>query len=130
VVAIMSGTERKRVWTPARNLDVVAFMGGVELDFREARFAEGVTQVNILAMMGGVEIVVPPGLRVECSGVGIMGGFESLSQGDPDDATPLLRITGLAIMGGVEISQRRAGESTKQARLRRRQEQRQLRRGN
>jgi hypothetical protein len=130
VVAIMSGAERKGVWTPARNVEVVAVMGGVELDFREARFGRGVTQVNVLAIMGGVEITVPPGLRVESSGFGIMGGFESLNQGSSlgDDDMPVLRITGLAVMGGVEISERFPGESLKEAKLRRREERKQLRR--
>jgi hypothetical protein len=131
VFALMGGTERKGAWTPARNVDVIAFMGGVALDFREARFAPGVTQVNILAIMGGVEIIVPPGLRVECSGFGIMGGFESLNQDGSGygDEAPLLKITGVAIMGGVETSQRLVGESTRQAKLRRREERRRLRPG-
>jgi len=54
--------------------------------------------------MGGVEVVVPHGVRVEAMGVAIMGGFET-SAGDvtvTDPAAPVIRLSGLAVMGGVE----------------------------
>ena len=104
-LAFMGGVKRSGSWTPPRHLNAVAVMGGVELDFREARFPEGETTVNAVAVMGGVEIVVPPGLRVECSGLPVMGGFERLDQdGDPEYAPgAVLKIRGLACMGGVEV---------------------------
>jgi hypothetical protein len=96
-------------------------MGGALLDFRDVRMPPGTTEVQVAAVMGGVEVVVPPGLRVACDGIGIMGGFEQIgaeSASVPDDA-PLLRITGLALMGGVEITERYPGESAGAARKRR-----------
>ncbi len=126
VVAIMGGATRKGGWTPARRIEVVAIMGGVELDFREARFASGVTEVNVITMMGGVEVIVPPDIRVECQGMGLLGEFEGVDQegmGGPGRST--LRITGVAIMGGVETSVRLPGESLKDARKRVRAEQQQ-----
>jgi predicted membrane protein len=51
-------------------------MGGSELDFREAVMGPGVTELQIFAVCGGVEVVVPPGLNVESHGIAIMGGFE------------------------------------------------------
>jgi hypothetical protein len=107
VVAIMGGVERKGAWTPASNLYVVAFMGGSLLDFRDVVLPPGETNVTVLAMMGGVEIIVPPGLRVESNGIGIMGGFEHTAKQPVDSMDgPVLRISGVAIMGGVEIKER------------------------
>lgn len=105
VVGVMSGVGRKGAWTPARDTFAVAFMGGVELDFRTARFPPGATTVYVLAAMGGVEIVVPPGLRVECAGLPLMGGFDRLDQDGDGSHAPgaVLRIRGLACMGGVEV---------------------------
>ncbi len=45
-------------------------MGGIDLDFREAVFCPDVSEVNITSVMGGVAVIVPPQLNVECSGVG------------------------------------------------------------
>jgi hypothetical protein len=133
-IAIMGGSERKGAWTPPRKTYTLALMGGAGLDFREARMPPGETEVNVLAMMGGVEIIVPPGLAVETHGFGLMGGFEALDQAgyssEPD--APRLLIRGMAVMGGVEVTVRLPGESAKEARQRRRlerKERRQLKRG-
>lgn len=111
VVAIMGGVERKGGWSPARQNHVIAIMGGVCLDFRSVSLASGVTEVNVLAVMGGVEIIVPPGIHVESNGIGIMGGFEHSGRGrlPVDGSVPVLRITGLALMGGVEIREAAPG---------------------
>lgn len=133
-IAIMGGSERKGHWTPARKMYSLALMGGAGMDFREARMPPGETEVNVLAMMGGVEIIVPPGLAVETHGMGLMGGFEAVDQAgaytDPD--APRLVIRGLAVMGAVEVVVRLPGETAKDARQRRRIERkrrRELRRG-
>jgi hypothetical protein len=124
VVAIMGGTERAGSWVPARSVYAVAVMGGIVLDFRDSHLSSGTTEVQIFALMGGVEVIVPPGLRVESDGIGIMGGFEHAAERSaaPPAGGPVLRITGVAIMGGVEITERLPGESARDAKLRRRRE--------
>lgn len=115
VIAIMSGNNRKGSWLVPRHLKVYAVMGGVELDLREARFAPGVTEIEAYALMGGVEILVPPGVRVETFGAAFMGGFDSRA-GDAAALSPLhpiVRLSGLAIMGGVEAKTRLPGEKGK-----------------
>ena len=48
VVAFLGGSTRKGSWEPPALLRVLAFMGGVELDFREADLLEGETVLEIL----------------------------------------------------------------------------------
>lgn len=130
VVACMGGSSRRGRWTPARKNFAIAVMGGAELDFREAVFGPGVTEVQVWAMWGGVDIIVPPGLDVESRGIALLGGFDhsadTPSSGDPSQ--PTLRITGVALMAGVDVSVRYPGESARDARRRRRQERREKRR--
>jgi hypothetical protein len=130
-VAILGASRRTGRWTPARVNHTIAIMGGVNLDFREAVLPPGVTEVKIYTVMGGVEVIVPPGLNVESHGIGILGGFEHA--GDDiqpvDPSAPVLRISGVAIMGGVDIKTRHHGETARDARRRRRQERRDRRRG-
>lgn len=110
IIAVMGGAERRGVWTPARKVYVTAIMGGAVLDFRDAELPNEVTELFVLALMGGVEIIVPPGIAVDSNGMGIMGGFDHGGRGRsrfPVDSTgPVLRISGLALMGGVEIRDR------------------------
>ena len=120
IVGIMGGAERKGVWTPARETFVLALMGGVDLDFREARLPPGVTELNIFAIMGGAEIVVPPGVHVDLSGFALMGGFSQSGYVPPptDPDAPVLRIGGFAFMGGVDVKVRYPGERARDARKR------------
>ncbi|HET7276362.1 MAG TPA: DUF1707 domain-containing protein [Longimicrobiaceae bacterium] len=130
VIAVMGGTEQRGHWTPAARVVVVTAMGGAELDFREARLPPGVTDVYVFAVMGGAEIIVPPGLRIESNGIAIMGGWGHSQHDAPerrDPNAPILRIGGLAIMGGVDITERQRGETAKDARIRRREERKQKR---
>lgn len=103
LVAVFGGADRKGAWVLPRSVKVFAVMGGVDLDLREAHFAAGVSEIEVFALMGGVDIKVPTGVRVETTGVGIMGGFSiSGADADPGPDAPVLRINGVAIMGGVD----------------------------
>lgn len=130
VIAAMGGTSRKGRWAPARKNYAVCIMGGAELDFREAVMGPGVTEVQVYTMWGGVEIIVPPGLNVESHGIALMGGFEHAADStiQPDPHAPTLRITGVALMAGVDVTVRHAGESARDARRRRRMERREKKR--
>ncbi len=120
VVGIMGVGVRSGAWIPARNNWAVGVMGGCELDFRDAQLGPGVTEVRVLAIMGGVEIIAPPDLQVECSAIGIMGGFDHQQtvSSTTDPEAPVIRVTGVAIMGGGEVSVRYPGETAREARLR------------
>ena len=109
VAAFMGGNVRKGSWAVPRKLKVVAIMGGVELDLRQARLAPGLTEIECFAVMGGVQIIVPQGVRVEAMGMAVMGGFQA-NAGDASATAPdlpYIRLSGLAIMGGVEATVRR-----------------------
>ncbi len=128
VTAVFGGVERHGAWTVPRHLEVRAVLGGILLDFREARFLPGVTEVQVSAVLGGIELVVPPWLSVEVSGTAILGGFGHVervaAQADPD--RPVLRVHGKAILGGVAVETRLLGESETDAHRRRSHEGRVL----
>jgi len=119
-LAIFSGRSRRGAWVPARKIRALAVMGGIELDFREALFGTDLVEVHVVALMGGVEVLVPPGVHVDTGGFAFLGGFDE-QLGMPEDLpahAPTVRITGMAVMGGVEVSRRNPGESSRQARSR------------
>lgn len=108
VIAVLGGTSRKGSWMVPRHLKVFAMLGGCEIDLREARFAPGVTELDATAIMGGIEVTVPPGVRVEAVGSAFLGGFDA-NGGESmmiDPAHPVLRVTGLALLGGVQVKVR------------------------
>lgn len=130
VVGIMGEGRRSGAWIPARDNRVVAAMGSCQLDFRDAQLGPGVTEVWVFAIMGSVEIIVPPDLQVDCSGIGIMGAFDHrqtmTSTTDPE--APVIRVTGVCIMGAAEVLVRYPGETAREARLRLKAKEKALRR--
>jgi hypothetical protein len=124
MLAIMGGIERRGSWSMPRRLRLVTFMGGAHLDLREARFPPGPVDIEIFSMMGGTEIIVPPGLAVETHGSAIMGGFQEVNRAPvhPDADAPLLRVHGFVIMGGVDIRMQLPGESGRDAHRRQKRE--------
>ncbi len=106
-IAIMSGASRRGPWVVPAAYTAVAFMGGVQLDLRNARFAQREVTIRAFAVMGGVEIIVPDDITVIVDGIGIMGGFDE--SGQPTDLAPggvTVRVTGLAFWGGVEVKRK------------------------
>ncbi|MEV7886502.1 DUF1707 SHOCT-like domain-containing protein [Streptomyces sp. NPDC002817] len=103
-VAVMAGFQRKGRWTVPKRFTGFAFWGGGEIDLREANFADREVEINCVAIMGGIEVIVPPGVEVVVRGLGIMGGFDERAHEEPDDPqAPRVIVTGLALMGGVEV---------------------------
>ena len=124
MLAIMGGVDRRGSWTMPRRLRLVTVMGGAHLDLREARFPPGPVDIEIFSMMGGTEIIVPPGLAVETHGSAIMGGFQEVNRAPlhPDEGAPLLRVHGFVFMGGVDIRMRLPGETDRDAHRRQKRE--------
>jgi hypothetical protein len=115
-VAIMSGAGRAGPWVLPPRYTAVAIMGGVELDLRQARFSEREASITVVAIMGGVSIIVPDDISLEVSGFGFMGGFDHPGYHSGDGPGPAggfsgphVKVTGFALMGGVEIKRRPAG---------------------
>lgn len=80
-VAVMSGFQRKGRWTVPRRFNCFAFWGGGEIDLREANFADREVEINCVAVMGGMQVIVPPGSRSWCAGSGSWAGSTSVRKG-------------------------------------------------
>jgi hypothetical protein len=87
-----------------------AVAGGIEIDLTEASFVDTATLV-LTAVMGGIDVMVPPEWRVEMASSVFMGGVENLT--DPDataDDAPLLLVDARAYLGGIAIRPERASD--------------------
>ncbi|WP_431878700.1 DUF1707 SHOCT-like domain-containing protein [Amycolatopsis sacchari] len=106
-IAVMSGANRKGNWVVPPSHTAFAFWGGVEIDLRNARFAERHSTITAVAIMGGIDIVVPDDIVVDVNGVGLMGAFESqdhpAATATPPPGAPTVKITGFAFWGGVTV---------------------------
>ena len=100
--AFWSGSRRRSTSQQFRRADVVAVMGGVEIDLRQASTATGEAVLDVFVMWGGVKVKVPPDWTVVNQVVPIMGGSDDRTSGT-GAAKHRLRVRGVVIMGGVDI---------------------------
>jgi hypothetical protein len=81
-----------------------AIFGSVTANLAGADFVQPVT-VEANTLFGGVDIVTPHGVRVECTGTSIFGGCDAKAiAGRPyDPAHPPLTIRYFSVFGGVNV---------------------------
>lgn len=101
--AVLGGVHRQSRSQDFRGGNATAVLGGCQIDLRDAAIPDGMTAVfDTLALLGGVELRVPDDWSVESRGIALLGGFEDKTRHPLDDRKRLV-VTGMTIMGGVEI---------------------------
>jgi predicted membrane protein len=101
-VAILGGITRGTNSSAFRGGELFAFMGGCEIDLRQAAI-HGEAVIDIFAMWGGIEIRVPDGWRVIGRVTPIMGAFEDTTRPPHGETTHTLVVRGVVLMGGVDV---------------------------
>lgn len=124
-VAVFGETKRTGRWMPARRTQVVSVFASAAIDLREATLVPGEYTLTAWTVFGSVDVIVPPGVVVECAGSAILGSFEQLDEGSSDPSfaaggETVVRVEGLSVLGSVEVVVRHPGESRREARRRRR----------
>jgi predicted membrane protein len=103
MIQFMGGTKTMVTSPDFKGGQATAVMGGCEIDLRHASMPEGRAVVlDTFAFWGGIEIKVPEDWEVISQGNAVLGGFVNNARSRPG-AQRRLVVTGLAIMGGVEV---------------------------
>ena len=83
--------------------DVVAFMGGTEINLTQADF-NGRVMIDTFNMFGGTKLIIPADWEVQSDIVAIFGGVDD-KRPPATNAVPnkVLHLDGTCIFGGLEI---------------------------
>jgi len=100
--AFMSGYTLRNQSDDYQGGSISAVMGGVKLDLTKAQIKKEAT-LDVSAIMGGVELLVPENWSVKTKITPIMGGVENRAAEVTDKNAPTLTIVGTLIMGGIDI---------------------------
>jgi predicted membrane protein len=107
VVSFLSSNEKEGHWELPRKFRALAVLGNVELDLRGARIGYGLSSIEAVAVLGNIEITVPPDIAVECDGDSLMGSFTLRynKRTSPSMATGerVIRVTGTSYLGSVTV---------------------------
>ncbi len=110
-IALLGGLRIGGRVTMGESLTRVAVIGGVDIDLGEAEFApSGRLRVVKVALVGGLDLKVPAGARVEARSFAIGGRDVEAGAGD-GPGPPTISIWAFAILGGVKV--RRSGVARK-----------------
>jgi len=104
--AILGGGDFRYTSQNFEGGSMTAVMGGIEADLSRARITSSPAVLYVDAILGGVELRVPPEWRVTFNGTAVLGGYDSKVLPPPDDASQPrqeLVIRGLALLGGVGV---------------------------
>jgi len=103
LLQFMGGTKTVVTTQDFKGGQAMAVMGGCEIDLRHASMPEARPAVlDTFAFWGGIEVRVPDDWEVVSQGNAVLGGFVNNARSAPG-AKRRLVVTGLAIMGGVEV---------------------------
>lgn len=101
-LAYKSGVRRTGRWRLPEKYTTVIYKGHSLLDLRAAELDGPVTTLRVLAYKSTVEVIVPPGVRVETGGMGVSADLN----GAPGPDAPVVHIQGLAYKGAIEAKDR------------------------
>ena len=73
-VTPIGGMVRRGRWSVERRPVFIAVIGGMNLDLREAQLTAPEVVVTAVSVIGGANLIVPPGIRVEVDHFGLVGG--------------------------------------------------------
>jgi len=105
-IAVFSGFKRRTTSKNFRGGKILAFMGGFQIDLRNADIEGDTATIEAISIMGGGEIKVPYTWRVSVEGIGLFGGYaDETDQTAPAGAASQkhLIVKGASIMGGVVV---------------------------
>lgn len=106
-IAVFGGGDRTIVSDKFKGGKILAVFGGSNFNLTRSKLAPGKNYIDVLAVFGGLKLVVPEDWNVTISAVSIFGGFSDKHRvHTPDTATagePELIIKGFVIFGGGEI---------------------------
>ena len=109
VVAVFGSAERSGQWTVPERLVATAVFGEIKLDLSEAVLAAPEVDLVLNAVLGSIQLRVPDDVRVTDAGAAILGSRELTGGPGTGAEGPLLRLSGVALLGSVEVI--RAGPS-------------------
>ena len=100
-------------WRMGRHVIVVTLAGGARLDLSQAELAAPEVTLTKVSLVGGVRVRVPSGIRVEASGLTLVGGTRVEGAPDPGPGAPTIHIRAFSLVGGIRI--RRDGPGRRSA---------------
>jgi hypothetical protein len=101
--AILSGRQHHDELDSIVGGEANAFMGGIQLDLRNATMSESSAVIEVFVMMGGIDLWIPADWVVVSDVDVVMGGIEDKTRRPNGESPKRLVLQGTVLMGGLNI---------------------------
>jgi predicted membrane protein len=103
-VSVFGGVKKSVLSKHFAGGEIVAFMGGIELNLSQADI-QGRVKLEVTQVLGGTRLIVPPHWDVVSEMTAVLGGIEDKRVLQPGLLSPdkVLFIEGTSVLGGIEI---------------------------
>ena len=102
-LAYKTSLRRGGRWRVPARFTAVSYKGGTVLDLRAAELTSAVTTIRAIAYKTRVQVIAPPGIRVEISGIGVTSTDEGAGAALVPADAQVVHVRGLAYKGRIEI---------------------------
>ncbi|HEV2376839.1 MAG TPA: DUF1707 domain-containing protein [Streptosporangiaceae bacterium] len=103
-VSFKSSIRRAGQWQVPERYTVVAYKGSGWLDLRAAELTSPVTTIWAVAYKSRIDILVPPGVRVEAGGLGVSTGAAGEPGPPLPSGAPVVHVRGYSYKGTVDVT--------------------------
>jgi predicted membrane protein len=105
LVTIFDGIDFASTAPAFRRGSVLTWYGGGQIDLRGATLDPAGAELDVRALFGGVQLIVPETWRVEQRIVAFLGGVgDSREKIEAQETGPVLRLRGWAVFGGIDVT--------------------------
>jgi len=103
-VSVMGSVRKVIVTKDFKGGEAVAFLGGTEIDMRQADI-NGHVVLEVTQILGGTKLIIPSHWEVKSEMVAFLGGIEDKRELQPGSNNPdkVLILKGTSILGGIDI---------------------------
>ena len=102
VLGVLSGAHRSGPWRPADPTKALTVLGSCQLDLTDVDLGRE-TRLVVIAVLGGIEILVPEGVLVDLGGFAFLGGRDDRTSSHRRPGAPIVRVDAWAFLGGVTV---------------------------
>jgi hypothetical protein len=104
MVSILSGATFAGRSRAVGTINVLAILGGGEIDLRNTQIEGGELSINSFAILGGPDIFVPDTIEVDHAGFMILGGIDDHGPvRTPRPGAPVVKVRAFGVLAGASI---------------------------
>ncbi len=104
LISILGSNVRQGQWLVPKKITVIDVVGSAKIDFTDAVFQHQQVEINVINVLGSLDIFVPEDVNVTSKMFNIIGSAENRAPSMAGRQAPQITITGWSVLGSLEVS--------------------------